>query len=268
MEKDRLPKSTLDQQLRERWPDTHIEIHQTIDSTNKLGMRLAEEGISPAIIVANKQTQGVGRYRRSFYSPAGSGVYLSVVLERPFYSDKILLFTTHTAVALCQTITHFLPYEQPEIKWVNDVYLNQKKVAGILVQAQTQPNDSKKIQLIIGVGINLYEPKDGFPAELKEKAGAIFTDAKGPSREAFVVKFLAELDKWLAIDDAEVCGSALTYYRNHQFLTNKVVTFEKKNKVFSGYVTGIADQYALVVCDQEGTNHYLTSGEVQITQFD
>lgn len=267
MEQDWTNSSSLEQVLAKRWPAAHIEIHQTIDSTNKRGMRLAEEGRTPALIIAEAQTAGVGRSHRHFYSPATTGLYLSLVIDYPFYSDKMLLFTTHTAVALSQTITHFLPYERPEIKWVNDVYLRQKKIAGILVQAQSHPETNKGVALVIGVGINLYPPMSGFPVAIKDRAGAIFPPGEGPSRAEFATRFLTELAYWLDIDDPAIGQAALTYYRDHQFLMNKVVTFAKKNKEITGYVTGITDQYALVVRDQANQYHYLSSGEVHMTHY-
>ncbi|MDO4680295.1 MAG: biotin--[acetyl-CoA-carboxylase] ligase [Aerococcus sp.] len=267
MELDRLEPS-LAQQLHERWLDHHIEIHPTIASTNKLGIELAEMGHVPAIIVADEQTEGMGRYHRSFYSPAGTGLYLSLVIEEPFYSDKILLFTPHVAVALVETITQFLPYETPEIKWVNDVYLHQRKIAGILVQAQSKTPQTDRIQLVIGIGVNLYAPKTGFPTEIEQKAGAIFNEGNGPTRDQFVITLLEQLEYWLHVGNSDVCSEALRYYRAHQFLMNKVVTFDYKHRELSGYVTGITDQYALVVQDENGNEHHLNSGEVHIKHFD
>jgi len=120
-------------------------------------------------VIAQSQTAGRGRFGRSFYSPPKSGIYLSVLL--PYDNSELL--TVGAAVAVLQAIEK-VTGQKADVKWVNDVYLNGKKVAGILAEAVVD-KDGNPAAVILGVGINIVSPISDFPEEIKDKAGSLIS---------------------------------------------------------------------------------------------
>ena len=130
-------------------------IHYTeIDSTNKEAKKyVSEGGALPAMILADRQTAGRGRMGRSFYSPANTGIYMSIILRPNLTVMDSILVTTSSSVAICDAIRKVTGIEC-QIKWINDIYLNNKKVGGILTESCGNLNDSNIDYLILGIGIN------------------------------------------------------------------------------------------------------------------
>ncbi len=123
----------------------------------------APEGVT---VVSGCQTQGRGRIGRTFYSPSQTGVYLSLLLRPPHCQpQEAVKLTTMAAVAVCEAIEE-VSSEQAQIKWVNDIFIGDKKVCGILTEAALGLEDGCLDYAVLGVGINVYVPKDGFPDEL------------------------------------------------------------------------------------------------------
>ncbi len=120
-------------------------------------------------VQAETQTAGRGRFGRSFYSPPKSGIYLSVLL--PYVNDELL--TVGAAVSALQSIEQ-ITGQKADVKWVNDVYLNGKKIAGILAEAVVD-KDGKPAAVILGVGINIVSPISDFPQDIQNKAGALIS---------------------------------------------------------------------------------------------
>ena len=138
--------------LRHALGDLDLFLYPVIDSTNDEAKRLIKSGTTPPFLVAaNEQTHGRGRQGKSFYSPADTGIYMSLVLS---FSDgeSISKITVIASVAVCKAIEK-LTGLKPEIKWVNDVYLNGKKICGILCESVIGGTDLTPV--IIGVGLNL-----------------------------------------------------------------------------------------------------------------
>ncbi len=146
-----------------------IVVYDVIDSTNAEAKRLAISGEEDAVIIADCQTEGRGRLGRSFYSPKGNGIYMSFLIKGDFPEEQSVLLTTATSVIVCRAIENTEGI-YPQIKWVNDLYLDGKKVCGILAEAiRNSDNDIEYV--IIGIGINC-EGED-FPDEIKDIAGSL-----------------------------------------------------------------------------------------------
>ncbi len=120
-------------------------------------------------VQAETQTAGRGRFGRSFYSPPKSGIYLSVLL--PYVNDELL--TVGAAVSALQSREQ-ITGQKADVKWVNDVYLKGKKIAGILAEAVVD-KDGKPAAVILGVGINIVSPISDFPQDIQNKAGALIS---------------------------------------------------------------------------------------------
>ena len=150
-----------------------IKTHRflTLDSTNLEAKRLILSGEKlPFCVVADSQTNGRGRLSRSFYSPNKTGLYFTIAL--PFSDFEITTITAKTAVAVCKALEEIKV--TPGIKWVNDIYLNNRKICGILAEAVNDIETGRISSIIIGIGINVTTVD--FPRELSEIAGSIQKD--------------------------------------------------------------------------------------------
>ena len=144
-----------------------MEILPAVGSTNDYLREKALKGQKEGFtVLAGEQTGGRGRTGRSFYSPADTGIYMSLLLRPENCSPAVAVkFTTMAAVAACRAIEK-VSQKKAQIKWVNDVYIEDKKVCGILTEGAVSLEKGSLEYVILGVGINVYPPRGVFPREL------------------------------------------------------------------------------------------------------
>lgn len=176
-------------ELGEKYRMLPIEVHKCVDSTNdELKRRALDGGGHGLVLLAEQQTNGKGRMGRQFYSPAGTGIYMSLLLKPELGGSDVILITTAASVAVCRGIQNVLGIEL-QIKWVNDVYLGDKKICGILTEAISDCELGRVDSVIVGIGIN-YRTED-FPEELKMRAGCIGQGGNVP-RNRIVASIISE----------------------------------------------------------------------------
>lgn len=163
-----------------------VHVFDKIGSTNDYAKEI-EKLSCPHIILADEQTKGRGRMGRSFYSPPASGLYMSVVFRPDFEISKAMLITTISALAVCQAFEEVAGVG-PKIKWVNDIYMSEKKVCGILTEAESNLESGTMDKIIIGIGINCFLQR--FPDELKDKAAFIENPKKEFSRSQLAASII------------------------------------------------------------------------------
>ena len=145
----------------------YLQVQTEVTSTNTLLKAQAEQGAPEGtVLIAESQTAGKGRLGRHFTSPPGTGIYFSLLLRPHCTAEKSLFITTTAAVAVCEAIEQVTGLN-PQIKWVNDVYLNEKKVCGILTEASVDFENGGLNWAVLGIGINIAVPEDGFPEEIR-----------------------------------------------------------------------------------------------------
>ncbi len=231
------------------------------ESTNKTAKIYAKSGAdSGTMIVADRQTDGRGRLSRSFFSPEG-GIYLSLILRPEADPQSSLILTAAAAVAVCRAIEKNSD-SKCLIKWVNDVYIDRKKVCGILCEGSLNPKTQTLDYIILGVGINLNEPKEGYPDEIKNIAGAVF--GKNPPKNGLKEKIINDFyTEFTAFYEALPQKTFLQEYRLRSLLDGKTVSFIKDSKIYRAFVLGIDENAGLEVLygDEKMT---LTAGEVQL----
>ena len=140
-----------------------IHVFKTVDSTNLVAKKMAlEQAPHGTVVLAEEQTAGRGRMGRSFHSPAGSGIYMSFILRPNLTSNDAVLITTAASVAVARAIEE-VTHIHTGIKWVNDVYMNGKKICGILTEALTDFESGGIESIILGIGINFSTAVSSFP---------------------------------------------------------------------------------------------------------
>ena len=232
-----------------------IYTYKKIDSTNTQMKKLAIDGGSDhSVIVAEEQSAGRGRFGRSFYSPAKKGIYMSVLLKRQEMIQDATFITIQTAVAINRAIKKLYGLET-EIKWVNDLYYQGKKICGILTEAISDFESGMIEAIIIGIGINVSTKE--FPKELQDKATSLNLDKA--NRNQFIAEILKQLFKIINEDFKET----LAEYKSLSCVLNKKIEFMLKGQLYTGTVKDINELGNLVVIynDQE---IILSSGEVSI----
>ncbi|KRN93794.1 biotin--[acetyl-CoA-carboxylase] ligase [Pediococcus stilesii] len=238
----------------------HVYVEEQMDSTQVTAKNflLTNTIEKPIAFLTNHQLKGYGRRGRQFYSPESSGLYLSVVLPRPkFDVNQVGLITTGVALVVAKVLENFLDEPNLKLKWVNDIYLNGRKVAGIITEAITEIEYTSTQALVIGVGINLTT--DNFPEELSEKAGAI-TSKKAINRNQLAAELITTIIKnW----DNYLDGSLLPEYRKRSLVIGNRVTLEVGNTAVSGVVEDIDDTGNIVIKDGNGTQRSFNNGEIQ-----
>lgn len=241
-------------------------IHKTVASTNIIARELAINGAeSGTVVIAEEQTSGYGRNGKSFFSPYGTGIYMSIILnlkkEKKIFNSSFI--TTAAAMAVSKSIEE-ISNENTQIKWVNDVFINGKKVCGILTEGTFSFEDGKLDYAVIGIGVNVNFPKDGFPKELNNIAASINSknnansNTKSDIRNILVAKILENLYDYYFND-----VNFYEEYKKRSFLIGKKVSININNKEHIVKVLDIDKTFALVAKFQDGKIDKIVSGSIK-----
>lgn len=237
--------------------DIDVEYLQSVDSTNNYCKRVLAEGRDGAFLVsAHQQTAGRGRQGKSFYSPADTGVYFSLVLHPKTNLQNAVTATTAAAVAVCKAIEN-LTDKKPKIKWVNDVYLDGKKICGILTEAITNFEEGIVDSIIIGIGVNISTTD--FPQEV-EGAGCLVADVNPSELIARIA------DELISIAGSDY-QSFIDYYRSHSLVIGEKIKFIKNGVVTLATATAIDETGGLVVRLEDDSETTLRSGDISIRRI-
>lgn len=239
-----------------------ITVHSALESTNKTAKALAIAGAAHGtIIVADHQTAGQGRYGRSFFSPPGHGIYISFILRPANNSHAPTMFTTYAAVCVCEAI-EALTGKHPQIKWVNDIFIGDKKICGILTEAVTDFESGHIQWVVVGIGINFSTPAGGFPKEIRHVAGAVFDrDMPTTTRNRLAAEVANRM-----MDFENRCGTeaVLGEYRKRLMMLGKKVLITGIKTPYEAIALDIDQVGRLLVKTQDGQVLPLSSGEVSI----
>ena len=241
--------------------DISILHFESIDSTNNEARRMinASNVKKPTLITADTQTAGRGRMGRSFYSPDKTGIYMSLVFKADGFSEAITRVTTASAVSVYEVIEKYANI-QAQIKWVNDIYLDGKKVCGILCESALDGMGNRYV--ISGIGINL-NTRD-FPDGLRAPAGCVFDGLKAlpESMATSMALDIADriLDKLASGDTA----ADLNTYRRNSYLDGKRIVCTVGSRSFEGVALGIGDDFSLCVLTDNGETVNLSGGEATV----
>lgn len=237
-----------------------------VDSTNKYAKQLAV-GDAPAphgtVVVADQQTAGRGRMTRTWRSPAGKNLYLSLILRPTTPPQAIPQIALLLAIALHQSLRQLLPDLPFQLKWPNDLWSAQnRKLSGILCEAVL---NAQNCAVIAGIGINVNDTIRDFPPELQQTATTLADLAGHPlSRPLLLATFLNRLEPLLDIWQQHASLTPfLDYWNQHDALKNKAITVQDRDDVFAGTATGILSDGRLVLHTSAGIRH-IHAGDTHI----
>ncbi len=236
-----------------------ITLLDETDSTNTDLKNIAYTADEFTVIAARSQRQGRGRMERKFFSPKNCGFYFSIFLKPSCPPDEAVFITTAAAVAVCDAIKDVCG-KVPSVKWVNDVFIDGKKVCGILTESSYNAKENKLDYAIVGIGLNLTIPKGGYPDEIKDIAGAVFDSQPDRDTEsALITKILDGFYDYYTGKE-----SHLQKYKKLCFVIGQNVTVFKGTASFPARVLDIDDKCRLIIEKEDNTVEYLDSGEISI----
>ncbi len=221
---------------------------KTTPSTNTYARENASSLTLPSLIIADKQTAGRGRRGNSFYSPENTGLYMTLLFE---IEKTIPLITPAAAVAICSVIENKFNLN-PKIKWVNDIFLNDKKICGILSECFTA---NGKTMIALGIGINLTTKY--FPDSLPN-AGSLGIDCE---KENLAKDIALAIFNYTKKPDND---NIIKQYKNRLFIIGKTIEFTENKILYSATVKGINKDCNLIVELPDKSVKLLNSGEISI----
>ena len=241
-----------------------ITCFDSLPSTNTHLTALAQEGAPEGqIVVANHQSAGKGRLGRSFHSPQNKGIYLSLLLRPKTLPADTACITAWVAVATIRAIEKATGI-QPQVKWVNDIILNGKKIGGILTEMSVESESGQIQHLVVGIGLNVNHETKDFPPELSEIASSLFIETgKRVNRSQLTAFLIQSLDQMILDWPHEKAIYCQQYRESCISLQKEVVILRQGNQIHA-FAEDIDESFGLIIQYTNGIRETLRSGEVQV----
>ncbi|MBI4685247.1 MAG: biotin--[acetyl-CoA-carboxylase] ligase [Nitrospirae bacterium] len=257
-----------------------IIFHERTDSTNVMAMKLAENGAgNGTVVIADSQSKGKGRLGRTWTSPSGMNVYMSIILRPEIEPKDATLLTIMSAVACARAIRNISGLHVG-IKWPNDLMASDKKIGGILTEMKSDPD--RIIFAVIGIGINVNMNQKDFPSEIKPIATSIREELNNPpsppfgkggmggfgkgeiSRTHIIAGILNEMDRWYGILRKKGKTPLLDEWREFSSTLGRKVRVSAGSQTFTGIAEDIDDEGMLLVRLSSGGLKKISAGDVML----
>lgn len=240
--------------------DIKISVVEVTGSTNEDMKKRAREGEDEiSILIANSQTAGKGSKGRSFFSPDGTGVYMSLLLRPGCSAEESTLLTPMAAVATALAIEKVTDAEA-KIKWVNDIFVDGRKASGILTEGAAEKGGHRMEWAVVGIGINIKRPDEGFPAEIENIAGAVYEGTENLRNRLAAEVANNFVRYYRRLTDREFYGE----YRDRLFILSKQVTVTSAKESYPATAVDIDKDFHLKIRLSDGEERLLSSGEVSV----
>ena len=237
-----------------------VKVYSTVTSTNTVLKEMAANGATEGtVVIAAEQTAGKGRMSRRFHSPGGTGLYLSILLRPKMNASEALFITTAAAVAVARTVEE-VSGRHAGIKWVNDVLMDGRKICGILTEASFDMESGGLEYAVCGIGVNVVSPEGGFPEEIRDIAGAVFTQS--PSGDVKNRIAAGIMEKFMGYYQSLPERAFFDEYVSRSVTVGKKVTVLGRGEPRSAQAVAIDRNCRLVVRYDDGSEEALDSGEV------
>lgn len=246
----------------------NIKVFDETVSTSTLLKELAKNGAPEGtVVIAERQTGGRGRLGRSFFSPFGTGIYMSFLVRPQITLADSAKITALAAVSVCEAIKDVTGIATG-IKWVNDVYKAGKKISGILTEAVLSDDNISPKFISVGIGINVYQ--SDMPKEIADIATSLFTENPKEIRNELIARIL---DIFYGYYTSEIAVSSekksfVEKYREYSVVTGKQIKVIRGFESFEATAIGIGEDCSLLVRLANGDTLYLSSGEITIRPLD
>ena len=244
-------------------PFFKIHVFKSVDSTNEVAKREALNGAGEGSVwLAEEQTAGKGRKGKSFFSPASTGIYMSLLLRPSFPPMTASLLPSAAATAVAVSLEEILGIKAG-IKWVNDIFVEGKKISGTLTESAMSVENNGLDYVIVGIGVNLQRPENGFPAELETIAGSVLETAEGYGdiRNRVAAEILKRLSGYYRELERR---SFLPEYKKRLFFLGNEINILLPRETITATALDITDDCHLLVQLDDGTVKELDSGEISI----
>ncbi len=272
-----IEKEKIKEHLTAEFIGSEIHIFDRVESTNNIAKEIAVSGCKEgAVVIADSQSKGRGRQGRMWESPAGVGIYLSIILKPKKVVSQLTLVA---GVAVAEAINESFKFQvsssklknlknlqlatcnlQPKLKWPNDININGKKAGGILTEGI-----SKGKAVIVGIGINVNTPPrgdEGFSDELKDKATSIMMETgKRVDRNLLIAELLNSFEYWYEkfIEEGE---TVMERWRELSDTFGRRIKVSAENKVFEGVAEMIDNEGSLMLRQNNGSLKRISAGEI------
>lgn len=259
---DRLSEESILKEIKTKWAGRSVRYFDLTDSTNTQARKMAEEGAPHGLLViADQQDGGKGRRGRSWVSPAGEGIWMTILLRPEMNPVNASMLTLVMALAAEKGIRETCG-QNSLIKWPNDLVLNKKKICGILTEMSTEQMEIKYV--LIGIGINVSQTE--FPEEIRSTASSLYLESgeKIP-RSRIVAGIMSALEEYYEIfmQTEDMSGLIEEYNQRLVNMGNEVCILDPAGE-FRGVSTGINQNGGLMVRLEDGSETEVISGEVSV----
>ena len=231
-----------------------ITLLESVDSTNTYAKKIADGSLR--LVVSEYQTSGRGRLGRSFFSPSGKGIYMSLVI--PVEKDKSPVVCTVIAAVAAAGVIDCISDSDAKIKWVNDIFSDGKKVCGILCEGIIDEKSGTVSQVVVGIGMNLYSQKEDFPEEISKIAASVFPKEASRSEVTGMIA-----SRFLTLFYEKDTEAILKEYKDRLFILGKKISYTKNCVEYEGVAVDVNEEGNLIVTTDNGTD-ILSSGEISL----
>lgn len=242
------------------WQDTIIYF-DTIGSTNTYAKELALDGAKEGtVVIAGSQSGGRGRLGRSFSSPAGMGIYMSVILRPDCLPEELMHLTCATGVAAGLAVA-LRTGKNPGIKWTNDLVLGKRKLGGILTELSVNPVTRKVDWAVVGIGINCCQTPQDFPEEIRDMACSLELRVQDiPGLASEMIRSLCDMRSTLFTEKDAIMEA----FRGRCVTIGQDISILRGDEIRHAKAVGVDDDGGLEVVLSNGETTTVTSGEVSI----
>ncbi len=236
----------------------------SLESTNETLKQLAEKGASEGtVVLAEEQTRGKGRLGRSWSSPRGKGIWLSVLLKPAVFPQEVPVFTLLAALAVSRAIRMNHPELKAGIKWPNDILVHEKKACGILTELKAETD--RIHYLVAGIGLNADQEEEDFPPDLAPSATSIYLESgKKADRLQLAADMINQLDHAYHQFCSQGARPIIKAWKEHSITLGRKVTISHPAGDYPGKAVDISADGALVVEKEDGTRKHFHAGEVTL----
>ena len=259
---DLMTEAEIKSLMHTEWVAKEVLYFDTIDSTNTKAQELAEKGYpSGTLVVADKQESGKGRRGRSWVSPSGTGIFMTLMIKPDINPNNASMLTLVAALAVAKAITS-VTGEEAMIKWPNDIVVHGKKVCGILTEMNAQFDYINHI--VVGIGINVHN--ESFPEEISQMASSLMIEAGGKRfhRAQIIAETMSYFEQYYdTFLKTQDLSALVREYDELLVNRNKSVRVLDPKEPFDGKAMGITPKGELIV-DTWESRKLVSSGEVSV----